>query len=510
MIKYSDIEITGSLKLTGSFVVDGVATVTNAVTASYAENVLGNKTITDIISNPAQGLIVVAGGIPHIIRGSNIVSYASGTGLAYPGPFGTKNMHQIPLPTAESGSVQDAGVYGSSAYILFTNGNLYTAGINSNGQLGLGDTTERTMYTLSNTEVTQVYTSPSSGDRTLVNNRLIIKKSDNKIYGCGYNEYGQLGLGNTTITISSWTEMTWCGTSPLSVWNMGALVGCTFCQKSDGTVFAAGYNLEGQLGNSSTAAAVSTAVDVTDNWLGGTFAATGMVIQQVVGGYGYFDGNANNQGSTTMFLDNGTASRIAGAGANSNGQLGDTTTNNRSTPVTPTGFSGRVRQIGRMGGSQGSIHVVKTDNAYWNWGYNVNGQLGRGNTTSPISTPAQVRTDVLQMFSEYYATYGFPYATNSPILETATGYFIAGNNLYSALGVGDATDRNVFTQMRFPGGTRLSLSGIMSTNNNAQSRYAVDTFGNFYVWGYNLYNGLMDSTTVDIRVPQRISIPALK
>ena len=467
-----------------------------------------HKTITDIKSNPSNGAVVIADGVPYIIRGGNNVAYMSATGLSYSGGFGALNMYEIPLP--ESGSVQDIGPYGTSAFVLFTNGNLYTVGINAVGQLGLGDTTDRTVFTLSNTGVTRVFTSPSNGDRnTGGESRLIIQKTDNKVYGCGFNLYGNLGLGNTTQVISSWTELTWCGTSPLSVWNMGNTIGGTYCQKSDGTVFATGWNNEGQLGNGSTAVTVSTPVNVTNNWLGGTFAATGMVIQQVVASYGYFDGNTNNESSITMFMDNGTTSRIASAGANSQGALGDGTTINRSTPVVPTGFSGRVRQIGRVGGGAlSSVHVVKTDNTYWNWGYNANGQLGRGNNTNQ-PTPSQVRTDVLQMFDAVYATSTTAYQCCSPILETAIAYFITGFNGNGGLGVGDATARNTFTQMRFPAGIRLSKAGSMTTVNELTSRYAVDTNNNFYAWGENAFNGVNDSNTVDVTVPIRVAPPAL-
>jgi alpha-tubulin suppressor-like RCC1 family protein len=471
-----------------------------------------HKTITDIKSNPWNGAIVMADGVPHIIRGSNLTAYLEGTGLNYSGPLGAMNMHEVSLP--ETGSVQDIGAYGQSAFVLFTNGNLYTVGRNNNGQLGLGtpttpNTTDRSIYTLSNTDVTRVFTDPSNADRDASDTRLIIQKTDGKIYGVGYNQFGQLGLPATQI-VSSWTELTWCGTNPLSVWNMGALVGCTFCQRADGTVWAAGYNSHGQLGNGSTAQTVATAVNVTNNWLGGTFAATGMIIQRVMGGLGHSAGGSDDRGNITMFMDNGTQSRIASAGNNTDGTIGNGLTGNTniSTPVTPTGFSGRVRQIGRMGDTFGSVWVLRTDGTLWNWGHNGSGQLGRNNTTNS-GTPTQVLTGVTQLFNEYYKTYTFGPQTTSPIIETASGYFIAGANFYSNLAVGDNTDRRVFTRMLFPLGIRLSKVGSMSTLGDGIARYAVDTNGNFYVWGYNVHNGCFDSQATNISIPVRISPPAL-
>lgn len=469
----------------------------------------GKKTISKIVSNGLNGIIVMADGIPYVVRGSAITPYILGNGPNQPGGYGASNMQAIPIPPAESGPISDVGIYGYQGYILFSNGNLYTVGENAYGQLGLGDTTNRTVYTLSATGVSEVFTDPSNSNRDWSYTRLIIKKTDGKIYGCGYNAFGQLGLGDTTQR-NSWTEMAWCGTNPMSVWNMGAYLGCVFCQKSDGTVFAAGWNDSGQLGNSTTAQTTSTPVNVTNNWLGGTYSTTQMVIQRVVGGLGFFDTGGDNRGNITMFLDNGTSSRIASAGNATWGTLGNgvVSNTNYSTPVTPSGFSSRVQQLGRMGDSPGSIYVLTATGSVWSWGYNAMGQLGRG-TNTDSGTPQQAITGITQMFGEVYSTYAYGYYSTSPIMESATGYYIAGENSQGQLGVGDATDKNTFTQMFFPGGTTLSKVGIFTNSIYQTSRFAVDTDNNFYVWGYNGLNGLTDTNTTNFTVPTIVYPPAL-
>jgi alpha-tubulin suppressor-like RCC1 family protein len=72
-------------------------------------------------------------------------------------------------------------------------------------------------------------------------------------------------------------------------------------------------------------------------------------------------------------------------GLNSSGQLGNGTTTDSTTPAQVSGISG-VTVI-----SVGYDHIVavKSDGTVWTWGNNGNGQLGNGTTTAS-NTPIQV------------------------------------------------------------------------------------------------------------------------
>ena len=87
------------------------------------------------------------------------------------------------------------------------------------------------------------------GDAKIVSgyNNFVAITADGKVYGWGYNGYGQLGLGNTT----SYTTPTYLGIDDAidaaAGWHYIVVV------RKDGTVWAAGYSGYGELGVGNTA-----------------------------------------------------------------------------------------------------------------------------------------------------------------------------------------------------------------------------------------------------------------
>jgi alpha-tubulin suppressor-like RCC1 family protein len=71
-------------------------------------------------------------------------------------------------------------------------------------------------------------------------------------------------------------------------------------------------------------------------------------------------------------------------GYNGDGQLGDGTTTNKSSPVQ----IGALTTWSKISGGYFSM-AIKTDGTLWSWGYNNKGQLGDG-TTINKSSPVQV------------------------------------------------------------------------------------------------------------------------
>ena len=76
--------------------------------------------------------------------------------------------------------------------ILKNDGTLWGCGKNDYGQLGLGDYTNRTTFTQITTNIDDIKEICCGRSHT------IILENDGTLWGCGLNASGQLGLGNTT------------------------------------------------------------------------------------------------------------------------------------------------------------------------------------------------------------------------------------------------------------------------------------------------------------------------
>lgn len=130
--------------------------------------------------------------------------------------------------------------------------------------------------------------------------------------------------------------------------------------KTDGTLWAWGYNAYGQLGDGTT----------TDRW----------TPRQVGTDSNWASASAGTL-HTVAVKTNGT---LWTWGDNEYGQLGDGTITNRSRPA----MVGTDTNWGSVSG--GCYHTVglKTDGTLWAWGYNLYGELGDGITTNR-SVPVQ-------------------------------------------------------------------------------------------------------------------------
>ena len=120
--------------------------------------------------------------------------------------------------------------------ILKNDGTLWGCGRNDHGELGLGDTNNRASLTqITNNDAKSVYCGY---------NHTLILKNNGTLWGCGLNNYGQLGLGDTdnrsTFTIiginTNDIKSIYCGGEH------------TIILKNDGTLWGCGNNLYGQLG----------------------------------------------------------------------------------------------------------------------------------------------------------------------------------------------------------------------------------------------------------------------
>lgn len=137
-----------------------------------------------------------------------------------------------------------AGAAYDHTVAVFGDGTLWGCGRNEFNQLGLSDTGDvltMTQLNLSNVKML------GTGE-----NHTIALKNDGTVWVTGRNRYGQLGMGNKT-NVSTWTQMPISGVRAISC---GVLH--TLLLKQNGELWGCGRNLYGQLGiGSNTADQVS-------------------------------------------------------------------------------------------------------------------------------------------------------------------------------------------------------------------------------------------------------------
>ena len=249
-----------------------------------------------------------------------------------------------------------AGYFHSLA--LTSGGYVWAWGDDEYGELGDGTTTNDTVALPVEVTGLPVITKVATGWGSS-----LALASDGTVWAWGEGEDGELGNGSTANS-----------DKPVQVPGLTGVVqiaaGAFFdlALRSDGTVWAWGDNSFGELGNGGSA---NSAVPVQ-------VTSLSRVTQIAAGGSTAMV--ARTQGFITSLTT------VWAWGENSQGQLGDGTMTNRSTPEEVSGISvPGVRQIAEGGTFS---MVLGSDGSVWAWGDDYEGQLGNA-ATSPLARPVE-------------------------------------------------------------------------------------------------------------------------
>ncbi|NYE62719.1 hypothetical protein FHW58_003938 [Duganella sp. 1224] len=384
-------------------VVTGVAVGTETINATQ-DGVTGSVTITVI----APWKDVSAGGFQTIARRADGKLYAWGQNNW--GQLGDSSTTQRLSPVVVSnGAAATAwtkiavgdqfaiGLRANSGSSTTAGGTLWAWGLNSNGQLGLGDQVNRSVPTLIGKDTNWVGVWAGKY-------HVVALKSDGTLWAWGRNSEGQ--LGDLTLQVR---------TAPVKVGGTDKTNTATYTAASaggthtmaiakDGSLWTWGDNTYGQLGN----AAVSTTPVPTPAKIGSltynavAAGATHSVAIDSTGKLWAWGNNGsgqvgNNAGSGTVsapaqittdsdwtIIAAGGAHTLAvrsngtlwAWGANSDGQLGDGSGIDQISPIQV----GADRTWVSISAGAGHSAGLKADNSLWTWGRNADGQLGNGKT----------------------------------------------------------------------------------------------------------------------------------
>ncbi|MFA5794830.1 MAG: fibronectin type III domain-containing protein [Candidatus Brocadiia bacterium] len=236
---------------------------------------------------------------------------------------------------------------------LKTNKTLWAWGSNGYGQLGLGfvsDPITTPTQAGADTDWAQV----TAGGNYQFQHAVALK-TNGTLWAWGQNNYGQLGLGDTTnrnTPTQAGTDTDWS--------KIAAGYAYTIALKTNGTLWAWGENWFGQLGDGTNVSKnIPTQIGTDTNW------------QQIACGYWH----------TLAIKTDGT---LWAWGKNSVGELGLGDTTDRNTPVR-VGFDTDWAKI-TAHGNNGHTLAIKTNGTIWGWGDNTSGQLGTGDPHRYILT----------------------------------------------------------------------------------------------------------------------------
>ena len=156
-----------------------------------------------------------------------------------------------------------------------------------------------------------------------------------------------------------------------------------------GEVWSAGLNDQGQLGFGTGYAGLNSAFRPTGSKF--ILPAGVKAVSTATTSYGGIGSPSSN---TYVIGDNG---RVYGAGSNGYGQLGDGTTTGRSTPTTMQVIDGSSVRAQQVQSGFGTTVILTTNGKVYTVGNNSNGQLGDGTTTNSSTPKANRYTNVLPL-----------------------------------------------------------------------------------------------------------------
>lgn len=289
---------------------------------------------------------------------------------------------------------------------LYQANQLFVCGDNHYGQLGLGDKMNRSTFTA-------VPLAAEQGEIQQVSVggfHAIVLTRDNKIWACGYNAFGQLGLGDN-MNRSTFTVVPWSAEQG-QIKQVSAGAQHTIVLTQDSRLWVCGLNIYNQLG-------------LIDQVHRLTFTAVPWPkergrIEKVIAG-----------GNHTLVLTQDNKLWVCG--------------HNNCATFTATLWPQERGQIQQVVAGNSHTLVLTDANTLWMCGNNQFGQLGFGDKVDRFSFTEVLWPTERGQIEQIIA--GWAYTL---VLTQNNQLWVCGENNKGQLGLGDKKHRSTFTMMPWP------------------------------------------------------------
>lgn len=440
--------------------VQGIGSFSQAVNWSLE----GNTHYDTVISN--SGLLSVS-----LHEEANTLTVKA-TSVLNPAKSGTASVTMKYSSPQLTGASASKIATGKSTFLIKDDDTLMSTGYNSNGQLGLGDTQNRNIFTAVKKDSGLKFKAVSAYVWGSDAHTIAIERTEGKLYAWGLNNHGQLG-DNSTGNKNSPIPITATGELPFiainTAWNSSIALSET------GAVYTWGWNGYGQLGDTTTTdQRIPKLITVGD---------PGTKIIEIAAGY------------LSMFAitEDGY---LYGWGGNNYGQLGDGSKNNQKAPKRILVGGEKTKVMAVSTHSYGHTLALTENGDLYAWGRNDNGQLGNGSTSLSLS-PIMILSHIVNEFTAVAA--GF---YHSLALTADHRLYAWGLNDNGQLGDGSMTRR--LTPVWITPGT--SYKAIAA---GEWTSMAITTDGRLCIWGKNdlgQYGTGVSGSNTRYSVPQIIPL----
>jgi alpha-tubulin suppressor-like RCC1 family protein len=415
------------------------------------------------------------------------------------------------------------------AAVIDVNNKLYVWGSGENGKLGLGDTADKDApvevdaSVFNNAGVSHV----SLGENhTVVVCRNTTRDNGSgvgQVYTAGLNDEGQLGRSDEFGTSNAVSSFAAIGEIPTPATPLYAACGNkhTVLHMASDRVVTFGSRLNKQTGaNSSVDEWVPQLLEVVSGAsevpIGVRAISTGAYTTYIElapsgenqNGYGSSLPRILTMGMSrtwgrllatqiacgnhhTMALD--SDGKVYTWGRNNFGQLGNGDTATQYTPGPVTTTIGDKTIVAVAGGSYHTI-ALDSDGKVYTWGRNNYGQLGNG--TTQRNTPGQVTSLSDKTIVAIAGGYEHTMALDSDGKVYTWGY-----NVYGQLGHNGTTTQTTPGQVT----TTIGDKTIVAIACGSSHTMALDSDGKVYTWGYNNFGNLGNGNTTTQTTPGMIS-----